>query len=289
MDIPSVAAKGALQFPGQHGDFSILDNTARGRARARARARRCLARRRPGLFNCCAVARAGGSRGTLQCLFFFSSARCFCFWLVSGGCRPWLPLSLCVFGSRACVCVCSRGSGDGPARLCQKHVFFVAGRKIEFTILALHGALLGHAKIFMFFFAGRAAVFFQVGHAAAPRGDLNQFVIFLHRCVLELGPLYFRSFVVVPPLALAPEAQPPWPWHQRPSPPGPGPRGPAPLPLAPEAQPPWPWPQRPSPPSPGPLFSFARGRPPLGPGPRGPAPLALAPEATRSRGQRVFG
>ena len=39
LEIPSVAAKGALQFPGQHGDFSVVDNTARGRARARARAR----------------------------------------------------------------------------------------------------------------------------------------------------------------------------------------------------------------------------------------------------------
>ena len=71
------------------------------------------------------------------------------------------------------------GAATGPRAYAKNMFFFVAGRKIEFTILALHGALLGHAKIFMFFFAGRAAVFFQVGHAAAPRGDLNQFVILL--------------------------------------------------------------------------------------------------------------
>ena len=73
---------------------------------------------------------ARGGRAVHCNVCFFSSARCFCFWLVSGGCRPWLPLSLCVFGSRACVCVCSRGSGDGPARLCQNMCFFAAGRKI---------------------------------------------------------------------------------------------------------------------------------------------------------------
>ena len=47
MEIPSITAKGALQFPVQHGDFTIVDNTPRGRARARARLRivRCGNRR----------------------------------------------------------------------------------------------------------------------------------------------------------------------------------------------------------------------------------------------------
>ena len=91
----------------------------------------------PTAFSCAAAAApfyfvCSGSRGGvaryIAMSVFFSSARCFCFWLVSGGCRPWLPLSLCVFGSRACVCVCSRGSGDGPARLCQKHVLLRGGK-----------------------------------------------------------------------------------------------------------------------------------------------------------------
>ena len=47
MEIPSVTAKGALQFPGQHGDISSVDNTARKHTRARARLRvvRCGNRR----------------------------------------------------------------------------------------------------------------------------------------------------------------------------------------------------------------------------------------------------
>ena len=50
LDIQSTTAKGALQFPGQHGDFSIVDNAnARTRARARARASaRCTLRQKTG-------------------------------------------------------------------------------------------------------------------------------------------------------------------------------------------------------------------------------------------------
>ena len=45
LEIPSITAKGALQFPGKHGAFSVEDNTARGRARERARASaRCTLR-----------------------------------------------------------------------------------------------------------------------------------------------------------------------------------------------------------------------------------------------------
>ena len=39
LEIQSVAAKGSLGFPSQHGDFSIVDNTAHRRARARGCAR----------------------------------------------------------------------------------------------------------------------------------------------------------------------------------------------------------------------------------------------------------
>ena len=44
LEVPSVTAKGALQFPGLHNDFSIVDNT-RADARARLRVVRCGSKR----------------------------------------------------------------------------------------------------------------------------------------------------------------------------------------------------------------------------------------------------